>query len=173
MPSLFELDDQLKAAIVKMEDNITLGTGEIPEKLVDEYMQLDGEMRDKLGAWGRWFKNERALAEAARAEARTQTANARAAESKMEFIRTIIGNRLEQYVPKDEAGGKLFDGVVRLSWLQTHKVVGFDEETCEGLPEEFIKITKEPRKKLITKHIKEKGPVEWAYIKSEKVVVIK
>lgn len=173
MASLFDLDEKLKAAIVEMEDNVTLGTGEIPEELVESFMQLEGEMRDKLMDWGRWYKNEKALAEAARAEARTQAANARAAEAKMEFIKTIIDNRLAQYVPKDEKGGKLFDGVVRLSWLKTSKVVGFDEDTCEGLPDEFVKITKEPRKNLIREHIAKHGAVDWAHIKTGKVVVIR
>ncbi len=173
MPSLFELDEKLKAAIVEMEDNVTLGTGEIPEELVESFMQLEGEMEGKLFAWGKWFANEKALAEAAREAARRITNNARAAEANMEFIKVIIGNRLEQYVPKDEKGGKLFDGVTRLSWLKTSKVVGFDEDTCEGLPDEFVKITREPRKKLIKEHIKEHGPVDWAHIKTEKIVVIK
>ena len=171
--SLFQLDAELKAAIVAMDELVDETTGEIPADAMAEYAALEGKMKDKLFSWSRWWKNERAILEAAQKEARTLAATVKRAKKIMEFISMIMENRLEPYAAKDQKGSHIFDGVSRLSWRSGTKVVGFDMDTCEGLPDEFVRVTREPKLREIQKHIDEHGPVKWAQLKTEKHLAIR
>lgn len=154
--TLYEIDDAILSCI-------DMETGEIidEEKLTALTMERDA----KISGVACWIKDLKAENEAIKAEKQNLAKRQEVNENKMESLKRWLTMAL--------AGEKFKDGRVSISYRKSESVQfdeGFDART---LPEEFQKVTIEPKKTEIKEYIKSGQTLAGCFIEEKNSVQIR
>jgi inhibitor of KinA sporulation pathway (predicted exonuclease) len=129
-------------------------TGEVTdidkfEELKRRLNELQEERNTKISNVACWYKQLCAEAEAIKAEKMALAKRQQTAEKKAENLKKYLEYALQ--------GEKFKDARVSISYRKSKSVAFSDNFDCRNLPEEFQKITYEPKKTEIKKAIEEDG----------------
>jgi len=154
--TLYEID----AEIMKCVDE---DTGEVID--MERLNALNMERNTKIANVARWCKDLKAESEALKAEYKNLKARAEACDNKLESLKRWIGIALN--------GEAFKDSTVSISYRRSESVEFTDSFDINKLPEEYTKITKEPRKTEIKEALNNGAEIEGCYIETKKNVIIK
>lgn len=146
--TLYEID----AEIMKCVDE---DTGEV----------IDMERNTKIANVARWCKDLKAESEALKVEYKNLKARAEACDNKLESLKRWIGIALN--------GEAFKDSTVSISYRRSESVEFTDSFDINKLPDEYTKITKEPRKTEIKEALNNGAEIDGCYIETKKNVIIK
>lgn len=129
-------------------------TGEVTdidkfEELKRRLNELQEERDTKISNVACWYKQLCAEAEAIKAEKMALAKRQQTAEKKAENLKKYLEYALQ--------GEKFKDARVSISYRKSKSVAFSDNFDCRNLPEEFQKITYEPKKTELKKAIEEDG----------------
>ena len=141
---LYELSDMYRAAMAQIEAQAEANEGVYSDDWSEFLDAIQEPLREKALNIGRWIKQERAEAEAIKAEEKKLSERRHTAEAK--------ADRLESYLIANlTAGEVLKDANTTLTWRKSAQVIIND---LNAIPEGFIKIEKSADKTSIKEMIK-------------------
>lgn len=152
--NIYEIDRNFAAIM----DDIMLifdeETGEVTdidkfEELKHRLNELQEERDKKISNVACWYKQLCAEAEAIKAEKMALAKRQQTAEKKAENLKKYLEYALQ--------GEKFKDARVSISYRKSKSVAFSENFDCRNLPEEFQKITYEPKKTELKKAIEEDG----------------
>lgn len=150
---------EIEAAILDCVDE---ETGDIVD--VEKLEALEMELDEKISNIACWIKNLDAEAEAIKAERLNLEKRQKADENKSKSLKSFL-----QYI----LNGKKFRNEKCIVSYRHNKKVLIDDDAVEKLPEEFQKITIEPRKKELAEAMKLGFEFEGAELVDSVSVVIR
>lgn len=141
---------------------VDIETGEIKdEELLSAFDQLQMERDEKIENIACWIKDLSAESEAISKEISNLRSRKATADRKLDAMRTYLSDFLN--------GQKFKTGKVSIRWMKTKSVNVTD---LSQIPEEFTKVTVEPRKVEIKKAIAEGREVPGAEVVENNNMVI-
>lgn len=154
--TIYEIDN----AILECIDQ---ETGEI----INEEMltALNMEREKKISNVACWVKNLKAEAEALKTEKQNLEKRQKACENKAESLKRWLAFAL--------AGEKYKDSRVSISYRKSESVGFSDNFNVANLPEEFQKVTIEPKKSEIKDYLKSGATIDGCYIEESNNIQIR
>jgi hypothetical protein len=138
-------------------------TGEVVD--TEKLKALEMEHDAKISNIACWIKDLRAEAEALKNEKQALEKRQKAAENKAESLKEFLAVYLE--------GEKFKDNRVSISYRRSESV-GFTEDfNIDDLPDDYVKVTKEPRKTLIKEAFAEGMVVPGCFIEEKNNIQIR
>lgn len=146
-----------------IESCIDAETGEI----IDEKMltALNMERDKKISNVACWIKNLKAEAEALKTEKQNLEKRQKSCENKVESLKRWLAFAL--------AGEKYKDSRVSISYRKSESVAFSDNFNIANLPEEFQKVTIEPKKSEIKDYLKSGATIDGCYIEESNNIQIR
>lgn len=163
--TLYEINQEIEAAIAAMFDEVDEETGEVKPGTVELLNQLQVARDEKIENIGVYIKNLTAEAAAIKAEEKNLKARREAKENRAE--------RLKKYLT-DQLGGENWTKSAKVSLtFRTSSPVEIDDES--KIPEQYMKVKTEmaPDKTAIKKAIDAGEKVPGAHIGEKKNIQIK
>ena len=143
---LYELTEEIELAEQQIEIWASEHEGDITDCPFEEILGgLKEEKEKKLFNLGVWYKNMISDSKAIKSEIVSLSARKKALENKSQRIKNYLFENLEK-------GEKVSDARISFSWRKSESLV-IDCET-KDLPEEYQKITIEPKKAELKKFLK-------------------
>lgn len=154
--TIFDIDQEILSCIDQE-------TGEVID--IERLNSLQMERNSKIHNVACWYKELLAEAEAIKAEKQKLAKRQQVCENKAESLKKYLAFVLD--------GEKFKDGVVSISYRTTKSVVFFDDFDYSTLPEEYQKVTIEPRKTELKKAIEDGQHFEGVELEERQAIQIK
>ena len=165
MATLYEINQEIEAAIAAMFEEVDEETGEVKPGTVELLEQLNIERDEKIETLGIYIKN--LTAEAAAIKAEEKTLNERRVKKENKIA------RLKNYLT-EQLGGEKWDRSAKVSIaFRTSNPVEIDDITKIPDVFKFEKTEIVPDKKKIAKSFKDGIKVPGAHIEEKKNIQIK
>lgn len=164
MRQLYKICGELEMLIRALDDHLDeTGTTEIPTAATEKLEALKLEREEKAVNIGRLIKSLAAQQEMIDAEKRTLAQRSARLDDKIEWLKAY----LSRFLTVGETYG---DGAVRISWRPSEFAEVLDER---AIPEEFIKTTREVKRRELLRELKAGMLVAGAALGSRDNIQIK
>lgn len=154
--TIFDIDQEILSCI-------DMETGEVID--LEKLAALQMERDRKIHNVACWYKELTAEAEAIKAEKQKLAHRQQVCENKAESLKKYLAFALD--------GEKYKDGAVAISYRTSKSVVFYDDFDYSELPDEYQKITIEPKKAEIKKAIEEGHVIEGVELVEKTNIQIK
>ena len=154
--TIFDIDQEILSCI-------DLETGEVIDLEKLEALQMERDR--KIHNVACWYKELNAEAEAIKSEKQKLAKRQQVCENKAESLKKYLAFVL--------GGEKFKDGAVSISYRTTKSVVFYDDFDYSTLPEEYQKVTIEPKKTELKQAIENGQVIEGVELEVKSAIQIK